>query len=108
MVGKQSSAAADLSTDNFPAKVNVRISQCYTSSDVAINSMSASSTNTIDRFFKQGALCKPQLSKVRNGRFKVSFDGESTAVTTAMLLEHDFHIKKEVIQSQRRSLILVE
>jgi hypothetical protein len=69
----------------------------FTSSDVAINNISVSSSNQIQRFFKDDVLSKIQLSKVRNGRFKVSFDGESSAVTTAILIEHDFHIKKEVL-----------
>ena len=58
---------------------------------------------SIARFF-DGDLRDIKLSKVRLRRFKVTFGGLDSAVTTAVLLEHDFHIKKEV--SRRRSSFL--
>jgi hypothetical protein len=56
---------------------------------------SPSPSTSIARFF-DGQLRAMKLSRVRGGRFKMAFGGLESAVTTAVLLEHDFHVKKEV------------
>ena len=57
-----------------------------------------SPVTSVARFF-DGQLREINLSKVRLGRFRVTFGGLDSAVTTAVVLEHDFHIKKEVCYS---------
>jgi hypothetical protein len=49
--------------------------------------------------FFDGQLREINLSKVLLGRFRVTFGGLGSAVTTAIVSEHDFHVKKEVCYS---------
>jgi len=79
---------------NHPEKHQVTCSD-FPSTDQVVATNAPSPSTSIARFF-DGDLRDIKLSKVRLGRFKVSFRGLNSAVTTAVLLEHDFHIKKEV------------
>jgi hypothetical protein len=67
----------------------------FPTTDQVVATNAPSPSTSIARFF-DGDLRDIKLSKVRLGRFKVSFGCLDSAVATAVLLEHDFHIKKEV------------
>ena len=79
---------------NHPEKHQV-ISSDFPTTDQVVATNAPSPSTSIARFF-DGELRDVKLSKVRLGRFKVTFGGLDSAVTTAVVLEHDFHIKKEV------------
>lgn len=87
---------------NHPEKHQVTSSD-FSTTDQVIAKNTPSPSTFIARFL-DGDLRDIKLSKVRLGRFKVNFRGLDSAVTTIVLLEHDFHIKKEV--SLRRSSLL--
>jgi hypothetical protein len=79
---------------DHPPKHHVTCSD-FPTIDQLIATNAPSSSTSIARFFDSD-LRGIKLSNVRLGRFKVTFGGLDSAVTTAVLLEHDFHIKKEV------------
>ena len=70
----------------------------FPSTSQVIATNAPSPVTSVARFF-DGQLREINLSKVRLGRFRVTFGGLDSAVTTAVVLEHDFHIKKEVCHS---------
>src|SRR5438046_340504 len=91
-------ASASPQTESEQPEKHQVTSADFPSTSQVIATNIPSPVTSVTHFF-DGQLREINLSKVRLGKFHVTFGGRDSAVTTAIVLEHDFHIKKEVCQS---------